>query len=340
MEFFKIDGSHGEGGGQILRSAITLSCIMKTPIKIENIRHNRKNPGLSAQHLSAVKILSKICNAKVSGLEIGSKQIEFIPNDVENLSMIEDVGTAGSIPLILQVLIYAVSLSKKSLEISIKGGTDVLWSPTMDYTRFVLSEALANFGIKYSIKIKKRGYYPKGGGIVNIKISPCNKINPILLTSKNTNDVNLFCTYSKIKQEKIQSELVSIEQNFKKDSLNVMNTKITNEEALDKGASILAYRNDKNSILGMSSLWNTSAEKFVDGISSKKFIPDNLGVDENLADMLVIPASQSKETSIFRVASITKHLETNLYVTSKLTGCKYGIGKISGGYEVRIKGEL
>ena len=84
MEFLKIDGSYGEGGGQIVRSAVTLSCITKTPIQIENIRTNRKVPGLRPQHLTAIKLLGKICNAEIQGLNVGSKTIKFFPNDFEN----------------------------------------------------------------------------------------------------------------------------------------------------------------------------------------------------------------------------------------------------------------
>ena len=97
MDFLKINGGFGEGGGQIIRSAITLSCITKQPIHLENIRKNRKVPGLRPQHLTAIKILQKIANAKVIGAEIGSTELKFIPNKIESLELVEDVGTAGSI---------------------------------------------------------------------------------------------------------------------------------------------------------------------------------------------------------------------------------------------------
>ena len=141
MDFLKINGGHGEGGGQIIRSAITLSCITKKPIHIENIRKNRKISGLRPQHLTAITILQKIANAKTIGAKIGSTELKFIPGEIENLELIEDIGTAGSISLILQVLIPVVSIAKKQLNLKIKGGTDVLWSPTIDYTQRVLKEA-------------------------------------------------------------------------------------------------------------------------------------------------------------------------------------------------------
>ena len=170
MEPIRIDGGQGEGGGQIIRSAVTLSAITGRPVDIENIRKNRKNPGLRPQHLLGVKILSKICQARVEGLFVNSTSLKFFPSQGLNLDLQEDIGTAGSIPLILQVLIPAVSLMKNSLKLSIIGGTDVPWSPTSNYTKYVLTEALSRIGINFTSEIKRRGYYPRGGGLVETQI--------------------------------------------------------------------------------------------------------------------------------------------------------------------------
>ena len=172
MELLKIDGSYGEGGGQIIRTAVTLSSITGKAVEIENIRKNRDVPGLRPQHLAGIKILAKICNAKVDGLHIGSTMLRFFPSKISDAALKENVGTAGSIPLILQILIPAVSISKKNLKLSIVGGTDVAWSPTSNYTKFVLREVYSRIGINFSINIKKRGYYPKGDGFVDIQVSP------------------------------------------------------------------------------------------------------------------------------------------------------------------------
>ena len=335
MAFLKIDGSYGEGGGQILRSAVTLSCITKTPILIENIRKNRRVPGLRPQHLTAIKLLSKICNAEVQGLNTGSTAIKFSPKNLENNTLSEDIGTAGSISLILQVLIPAVSISKKSLELSIIGGTDVPWSPTCNYTKYVLSEAYSRIGIDFSMEIKKRGYYPKGGGLVKVKVNPLKKLKPISLTKRKTKSVKLFCSYSDLSSERIKNEVQQTE-NFLKDADFSIESEIKEEIALNKGGSIMIYSQDSSSITGYDALTDTTAE--ISKSISKNFIRNNLGVDNYLSDMIVLPASLIDETSFYRIKEITKHLETNLYVTSKITGCKYGIGKLNDGFEVRIKG--
>ena len=333
MDFLKINGSYGEGGGQIIRSAVTLSCITKQPIHLENIRKNRKIPGLRPQHLSAITILQKITNAKVIGAEIGSTELKFIPGNIESVDLVEDIGTAGSISLILQALIPVIAISQKKLDLAIKGGTDVLWSPSIDYIQHVLGEAYSRMGIKFSIGLSKRGYYPKGGGYVQLQVHSHN-IKAILFSKRKTSNVKLICSFSKLPIEKIKKEIEEIKKKLT-DANFIVDIEIKNEEAMNSGASVLIYSIDENSIIGIDGLFDKKMQKF--NLDIEKFIKSS-SIDENLADMLVVPASLGNGKTIFQVREISKHLETNLFVTSKITGCKYGIGKISNGFEVIIEG--
>ena len=333
MDFLKINGGHGEGGGQIIRSAIALSCITKQPIHLENIRKNRKISGLRPQHLTAINILQKIANAKVIGAEVGSTEIKFIPGDAKNLDLVEDVGTAGSIPLILQVLIPVVAMSKKQFNLRIKGGTDVLWSPTIDYTQHVLQEAYSRMGINFSLELIKRGYYPKGGGEIKLQVNPSN-IKSISFSKRKTNKIKLICSFSKFTNNEIENKVYEIVKQLT-DANFIVDVEIKSEEALDSGASLLIYSIDDDSIIGIDALYNKKTSKF--DLDMDNFIK-NYAIDDNLADMLIVPASLASGKTILPVKEITKHLETNLFVTSKITGCKYGIGKTSNGFEVIIEG--
>jgi len=333
MDFLKINGNQGEGGGQIIRSAITLSCITKKPIHIENIRKNRKVSGLKPQHLTAITILQKVANAKVIGAKIGSTELKFIPGDIENFDLVEDVGTAGSIPLILQVLIPVVALSKKYLNLKIKGGTDVLWSPTIDYTQHVLKEAYSRMGINFSFELIKRGYYPKGGGEIELKVIPSN-VKSALFSKRKTKNVKLICSFSKLAKEEIENKVNEITKKLTMVDFQV-DVEIKYEEALDSGASLLIFSIDDDSIIGVDALYNKKTCEF--DLDIDNFMK-NYSIDDNLVDMLVVPASLCYGKTIFPVNKITKHLETNLFVTSKITGCKYGIGKTSNGFEVIIEG--
>ncbi len=336
MEPIKIDGGFGEGGGQIIRSAITLSAITGKPVEIENIRKNRKVPGLRPQHLLGVKILSKICQARVEGLYVNSTSLKFFPSQGLDLDLQEDIGTAGSIPLVLQVLIPAVSLMRNNLKLSIVGGTDVTWSPTYDYTKYVFSEALSRIGINFTLDIKRRGYYPKGGGLVEIQIQPYKNTKPISFLERNTKTAKIVCSYSHIPKEEMEKE-VHVAKNIL--TRNGFDCEITmkEENAIDMGCSMLIFSHDANSIAGSDGIYRKGLQGLGESVV-KKFIESNLGLDLHLADMLVVPLSLVKETSAYRVKQITKHLETNLFVAAKMTGCKYGIGKLDDGFEVRISG--
>lgn len=335
MDFLEIDGSFGEGGGQIVRTAVTLSCILKRPIKIKNIRKGRSKPGLKPQHLAILKILKKICDANSGNVKIGSTDLQFIPNEMKSFELTEDVGTAGSMSLISQVLIPAVAISKKNLKIKIKGGTNVSWSPTIDYTKVILKELYARMGIKFSLNISKRGYYPRGGGVIELEIFPTKKINPINLKNKKTKNVEIFCSFSRIPLDLINEQIRKIKEKLIENNFQVQ-SEIREEPALDSGGSLLISSIDSDSIIGVDSLFNKKTKQFE--VILEEFIQNNSSVDANLADMLVLPASLAKGMTIFRVKKISKHLETNLFVASKITGCKYGIGKLKDQFEVRIEG--
>ena len=336
MDYLKINGAFGEGGGQIVRTALTLSCITGQPIILENIRKNRKVEGLKSQHVTAIRILEKLCDAEVEGVRVGSTAIKFSPGRVKDAILSEDIGTAGSIPLVLQVVIPICAICNVNLDLTITGGTDGKWSPTTNYTLYVLSEAYSRMGIKFSLDIIKRGYYPKGGGKIRLKVFPSKKIQPIVLGKRSTSSAKVVCSFSKISREKIQQEMESLKERLTENGFTV-DTQVVEEEAFDSGASVIIFGIDSQSIIGVDSLYEPKQNSF-DKRIVQRFLDSGFSVDEKLADMLVVPASLSDGMTVFQVGRISKHLETNLYVTSKITGCRYGVGKVEGGFEIRIEG--
>ncbi len=167
----RLDGSKLEGGGQILRTALALSGLTQQPFSIKNIRHGRPKPGLKAQHLHGVKAVAEWCSADVEGAVLGSETLTFKPNGLEPRSLITDIGTAGSITLLLQALLPLALFGDKKITLRITGGTDVKWSPQIDYFNHVLLPHLQCFG-EVTCHVLKRGYYPKGKGIVEVTVKP------------------------------------------------------------------------------------------------------------------------------------------------------------------------
>ncbi|HEC95361.1 MAG TPA: RNA 3'-phosphate cyclase, partial [Thermoplasmatales archaeon] len=174
----EIDGSYGEGGGQILRTAVALSLITNQPVTVTRIRARRPNPGLRAQHVTAIRTLQSISNAEVDGLSVGSPQVSFHPGVIKGGSYTFDVGTAGSITLVFQTLLLASLAASQPLQLHVKGGTDVKWSPSWDYFANVFLPLVSHIGVKAEVNLKRRGFYPAGGGEAFIPIHPVKECLP------------------------------------------------------------------------------------------------------------------------------------------------------------------
>ena len=178
----EIDGSYLEGGGQILRISTALSVLLNKPIKIVKIRAGRKDGGLRPQHLTGVRLLAEISQAKCIGDQISSTELTFIPSCLRPGRYAADTHTAGSICLLLQNAIPCLIFAKEKCELDLRGGTNAEHAPQIDYFEMIFNPISARFGFKNELNILKRGYYPKGGGEVYIKTHPVNKLDPIDLT--------------------------------------------------------------------------------------------------------------------------------------------------------------
>jgi RNA 3'-terminal phosphate cyclase (ATP) len=168
----EIDGSFGEGGGQIVRTAVALSAVTGKPVRITKIRQGRPKPGLAAQHARAIMALAGICDAKTSGVEPGSSEIAFSPGEIRGGSHRVEIGTAGSVTLLMQCLLPALLRADLPSSLQIQGGTDVQWAPTVDYFKNVFMPAISSFGAKLSLEVLQRGYYPRGQGDVLLQVEP------------------------------------------------------------------------------------------------------------------------------------------------------------------------
>ncbi|MGB4051496.1 MAG: RNA 3'-terminal phosphate cyclase [Methanoculleus sp.] len=175
---FTVDGSYLEGGGQILRLAVAASAISGTPVTVTRIRENRSNPGLAPQHVSAVRAVARVCDAECQGLSHRSREITFSPNRLRWTDITIDPGTAGSIPLILQAWLPVALHTGGS--ITVMGGTEVAWSPTIDYLDRVFALPLRHAGASIDVEVLGRGYYPRGGGRVRVRVEP-GRLAPITI---------------------------------------------------------------------------------------------------------------------------------------------------------------
>lgn len=179
-----IDGSFGEGGGQILRSSLALSLVTGKPFRIDNIRSKRSRPGLMRQHLTAVCAAMDVGEAEANGAEIGSTQIEFAPKSVRPGDFRFAVGTAGSATLVLQTVLPALLTADKPSKLVLEGGTHNPYAPPFDFLAKVFLPVIEKMGPSVSAKLELPGFYPAGGGRFSIEIRPAGKLKGIEMVER------------------------------------------------------------------------------------------------------------------------------------------------------------
>ena len=172
MQFVQLDGAQGEGGGQILRTALTLSMITGQPFRIENIRARRAKPGLLRQHLTAVNAASEICSAEVQGAEPGSSTLRFIPNRIKGGNYLFAIGTAGSCTLVLQTILPALWFADEPSTVVITGGTHNPAAPPADFLIRAWLPLMHRMGVKMTLDLIRHGFYPAGGGEIHATVDP------------------------------------------------------------------------------------------------------------------------------------------------------------------------
>ena len=167
-----IDGSLFEGGGQMVRTALALSTVSRQPVRVENIRAHRPQGGLKLQHVKCVEVLEKLCNAVTSGVRVGATAMEFVPGPIRARTIDVDMETAGSVTLLLQSVLLPLACADRACTVRLRGGTNGAWAMPVEYVQQVLVPNIRQFFDRIEVRVLKRGYYPKGGGLVEVSVRP------------------------------------------------------------------------------------------------------------------------------------------------------------------------
>jgi RNA 3'-terminal phosphate cyclase (ATP)/RNA 3'-terminal phosphate cyclase (GTP) len=323
-----IDGSYLEGGGQILRTSVALSAITGKPIKVTNIRAKRCNPGLQAQHLKGIEAAAKLCEAELKNAKIGSQEVEFIPKQIKGGYFSIDVGTAGSIPLVLQTLVLPSIHAEEEVVLEITGGTDVLWSPTTTYFQNVFCYFLERMGLEIHVETVRHGFYPRGGGRVKVVIKPRKEVKSINLIERGKlKGIDVLSIASEDLRERRVSER-QVEGAAKILRGDFKNSVVKYVPTLSIGSSILTAACYENCRLGASSIGEKekSAEKVGEESAKnlKKQMDSNACLDEHMADQ-ILPYMALTTGSKVSVAEVTNHCKTNIWVIEKFLPVKFEI---------------
>ena len=176
METVFVDGSMGEGGGQILRTSLALACITGRNLHIENIRAARRKPGLAKQHLSCVLAASEICGGQCKGAALGSQVLDFQPDPIRGGDFSFEIGSAGSASLVIQTILPALFLADKPSTVTVTGGTHNPWAPPFDFLAETFLPAIRTAGFDADCKLEKYGFFPAGGGKIALDVRPRHRI--------------------------------------------------------------------------------------------------------------------------------------------------------------------
>jgi RNA 3'-phosphate cyclase len=340
----EIDGSFGEAGGQILRTALSLSAVTKKPCRIFNIRKNRPKPGLATQHLIGVQAISQLCNAELEGDFLGSKEIKFYPNEIQTKDLHLKIDTAGSITLILQTLILPALFTTSPVKVYFDGGaTDTFFSPTIDHFRYVFLKILEKMGIKAEISIIKRGYYPEGGAKVEIKILPlqnfvsqnlgeqASKIKNIELTERGAlkNILIISGASDFLKEKKVAERQIAGAK------VILGKLKLPTEEKIEyyqtqcPGSQICLIAEFENTIIGTDNLGklgkraeDVGKEAALELLKEQK---SNACLDKHQSDQILPFMALLTKKSQATVSEITEHCKTNIWAIEKFLEGRFKI---------------
>ena len=330
-KFLRIDGSYGEGGGQILRTALMLSTYLGKPLEIINIRKNRRTPGLMPQHLTAVRALQKICSAEVEGDKIRCEKIRFIPGKVKPGKYTFDIAaekrSAGSASLVMQTIALPLFLDKGYSTIRVKGGTHVPWSPPATYLKQIFFPTLAKLGLYSQFRINRWGFYPEGGGEITLQIKRTHNA----MKCRDYIDRGKFIRVTGVSA--VANLNSSIAERQKRRALELLRehdfkANIATKEARSQGKGTILFLTAEyaNCLAGFSCLGEkgmpaeivaeNACQNFID------FNGKNVGIGHYLADQLLPYLALTKKKFTLNVSALTTHLLTNLWVISRFLNVK------------------
>lgn len=347
-----IDGAFGEGGGQILRTSVTLAAMTGTPVRIENIRARRPNPGLAAQHVTAVCAVAAICRARVTGAEIGAQTLDFAPGGPPaagdytfDVAEAREGGSAGATTLVAAAVVPPLSLTAGQSVVTIRGGTHMAWSPPFDYMRDVWFPALARIGIDGSAELAAWGWFPRGGGEIRLTLhgraAAARPLTPLMLADPGE--------LRRIRGRAVAANLPAHIPQRMADRARALLAEggapvdIVAERvrAASPGAGIFLCAEYEAISCGFSALGEVGvpaekvAEDAVDCLRAHQ--ASGAALDLHLADQILLPLAFAGGVSEFTLPRISRHLETNARIIEQFgTARIFLTSEIGGVARVRI----
>jgi len=327
-DLVQIDGSLGEGGGQVLRTALALALVTRTPIKITNIRAGRKKPGLLSQHLASVNAAVAVSQAEVRGNAIGSGELYFSPQDIRPGSYHFAVGTAGSCTLVLQTVLPALSLAGGPSELTLEGGTHNPFAPPFDFLAKTFLPLLNRMGPTVMAALRRPGFYPAGGGKISVSIMPVSSLTRIDIPGR---DELKACAaramVSRLPRKIAERELAVIKKELAFSPLQLHDEEITDSPGPGNVVSVEVESEHVTEVFTAFGRRGVPAEEVALEVVAEagEYLSSGVPVGKHLADQLLIPMALAGGGS-FRTLFPTRHTATNIEVIRKFLSVDIEVG--------------
>ncbi|MGV3772277.1 MAG: RNA 3'-terminal phosphate cyclase [Verrucomicrobiales bacterium] len=335
----KIDGSEGEGGGQILRTSLALSLITGQPFEMEKVRAGRKKPGLLRQHLAGVKAAAEIGGASVQGAELGSQSIRFKPKAITPGDYHFTIGSAGSSTLVLQAILPALMLGTKTSSVTIEGGTHNPQAPPFDFLEKTFLPVLARMGPKVTMKLEAPGFYPAGGGKIVVTIEPVAKLQPIEILERGEIRRRLASAVVAnlpISIAERELKIVAKQLNWPDEYLAAVDLK----GSISPGNLVLIELESESITEVITAFGERGlvAESVASAavLETKEYLAQNCPVGIHTADQLLIPMALAGGGA-FRTMPPSRHTLTNMETISKFLPVNFKAEKENGCWTIRCE---
>jgi RNA 3'-terminal phosphate cyclase (ATP) len=342
----ELDGSRGEGGGQILRTALSLSAATGRPFTIKRIRANRPKPGLAAQHLMSVRAAAAVCGAELEGDRARSMELSFRPKGLRPLSQHFEVGTAGSTALVLHAMALPLAMADGESKVSIGGGTHVEWSPPFEFLKGHWAKWMARCGLPLKVKLARAGYYPKGGGLVRVRVPGGGRPKPVVLDplppgARHDFEFSGTVVITKLDDAIARRIARTAAHELERAGFHCpVETRTLDGPAQGVAFSVAAaWRGMTLACFSSIGRRGKPAEKVAKEAARAmlRFVESRAILDPFISDQLVVPLSLAPAESRYTTSEVTQHLLTNLETAAAFTGMAFEVkGDLGEPGEVRI----
>ena len=324
----QIDGAHGEGGGQIIRTSLSLSALTGKPVEVYNVRAKRSKPGLQPQHLTAVRAAAALCDAKLSGDAVGSVRFTFAPQSPPRPDRHRfDIGTAGATSLVVQTALIPLAHAAAPSHLTVTGGTHVPHSPPAEYLEAVYIPTLRQAGLHAAFRYPNAGFYPKGGGLVEVDILGGAQPEPLDLTERGKlKSVKAYVVTSSLPGHVAERGAAAVEK-FMKGVGRQVRVERRDKPSPGIGAAVVLVAECEGGRAGFTGMGERG--KPMERVAEEpceafmEWWKTGAACDEHLADQLVLPMALTEGESRWTAPCISEHLRTVLWLTEQFLPIEY-----------------